>query len=210
MKDEGGRMKVVFWLGWALVLTGCLGVETVVTVPAPTAAVTATAVPATSEPIALPTSEPTNQPTSQPIAQPTDEPRPAPTTASEASSMNQANADVLFVRAVQTGDETWTFSVTAAHPDTGWEDYADGWDVLLPDGAVILPNPDNPFTRLLVHPHVDEQPFTRSQSRIVIPEEVTAVTVRAHDLLDGFGGQEVTVDLTVDSGPNFEVEKPGS
>jgi hypothetical protein len=29
--------------------------------------------------------------------------------------------------------------------------------------------------------------------------------VRAHDLVDGFGGKEVLVDLTVDSGANFEV-----
>ncbi len=31
--------------------------------------------------------------------------------------------------------------------------------------------------------------------------------VRAHDLVDGYGGQEVVVDLSADSGPNFEVER---
>ncbi|MFQ5436383.1 MAG: hypothetical protein ACE5FD_16080 [Anaerolineae bacterium] len=171
-------MKGVFWLGLALVLTGCLGVETVVTVPAPT--VTTTAVPSPT-----PTTQPTIQPTNQPLP---------------------GNADVLHVRAVQTAADTWTFTVTVAHPDTGWEDYADGWDVALPDGTAVLPNPANPFTRLLLHPHETEQPFTRSQSGIHIPAGVTAVTVRAHDLVDGFGGQEVAVDLTAVSGPNFEVE----
>ena len=117
-----------------------------------------------------------------------------------------ANADVTFVRAVQTGPTTWTFHVTVAHPDTGWEDYADGWDVVLPDGRVVKPDPDSPFTRLLTHPHETEQPFTRSQSGIEIPAGVTAVTVRAHDLVDGFGGREVVVDLTAVSGPNFSVE----
>ncbi len=118
-----------------------------------------------------------------------------------------ANADVLYVRAVQTGAETWTFHVTVAHPDTGWDDYADGWDVVLPDGTVVLPNPDDPFTRVLLHPHENEQPFTRSQSGIVIPADVTQVTVRAHDLVDGWGGQTVTVDLSAESGEDFEVER---
>jgi hypothetical protein len=100
----------------------------------------------------------------------------------------------------------WTFYVTVEHPDTGWEDYTDGWDVLLPDGTVLKPDPDAPFTRLLLHPHVDEQPFTRSQSGIVIPDNTTHVRVRAHDLVDGYGGREVVVDLTVTAGDSFAVE----
>jgi len=117
-----------------------------------------------------------------------------------------ANADVIFVKAVKDSEpNNWTFHVTVQHPDTGWEDYADGWDVVLPDGAVIKPDPDSPFTRLLLHPHEAEQPFTRSQSGILIPEGLTTVHVRAHDLVDGFGGEEVVVDLTVKSGPAFEV-----
>jgi len=118
----------------------------------------------------------------------------------------QADADVTYVRAVQT-DDTWTFHVTVQHPDTGWEDYADGWDVVLPDDIVVRPDEDSPFTRLLLHPHVDEQPFTRSQSGIRIPNGVTQVTVRAHDIVDGFGGREVIVDLTHASGPAYEVER---
>jgi TolB protein len=127
---------------------------------------------------------------------------------SMSESQNQANADVEFVRAEQRSDGTWRFSVTVRHPDTGWEDYADGWDVVLPDGTVLKPDPDSPFTRLLLHPHVNEQPFTRSQSGIAIPEDVTTVTVRAHDIVDGFGGETVTVDLTQSSGPNYEVVRP--
>lgn len=123
----------------------------------------------------------------------------------EDDTMMAANADVTFVRAVLNANETWTFYVTVSHPDTGWDDYADGWDVVLPDGTVVLPDPDSPFTRLLLHPHVEEQPFTRSQSGIVIPDGVTTVLVRAHDLVDGFGGQVITVDLTQDTGPNVEV-----
>jgi len=112
---------------------------------------------------------------------------------------------VQFVRATQAADGTWTFSVAVLHPDTGWDDYADGWDVVLPDGAVVKPDPDSPFTRLLLHPHENEQPFTRSQSGIVIPEGVEQVTVRAHDLVDGWGGKVVVVDLSQANGPDFEV-----
>ena len=118
-----------------------------------------------------------------------------------------ANADVTFVRAIHTGDDTWTFHVTVDHPDTGWEDYADGWDVVLPDGTVVKPDETNPFTRLLTHPHETERPFTRSQSNITIPTNITSVTVRAHDLVDGFGGKEVVVELTAVSGQDFEIEQ---
>jgi hypothetical protein len=127
---------------------------------------------------------------------------PVPTSTTE----SRANADVLHVRAVEGNERSWTFHVTVEHPDTGWEDYADGWDVVTPDGMVLKPDPDSPFTRLLLHPHENEQPFTRSQSGIVIPSGVTQVRVRAHDLVDGFGGREVVVDLAVASGQDFEVE----
>jgi len=119
---------------------------------------------------------------------------------------SQADADVDFVRAVNQGD-TWTFHVTVSHPDTGWEDYADGWDVVLPDGTVIKPDASSPFTRLLLHPHVEEQPFTRNQRNITIPDDVTQVIVRAHDIVHGWGGKMVTVDLTVEEGEGFRVER---
>jgi hypothetical protein len=133
--------------------------------------------------------------------------RPAIPTATP--SAHAANADVEFVRAVQAVDGSWTFHVTVRHPDTGWEDYADGWDIVLPGGRVLLSGQDNAFTRPLAHPHVDEQPFTRSQSGIVIPEGVTGILVRAHDRLDGFGGREIQVDLMVSSGAGFEVIRQG-
>jgi hypothetical protein len=63
------------------------------------------------------------------------------------------------------------------------------------------------YTRTLLHPHENEQPFTRSQSGIAIPDGVTQVRVRAHDLVDGYGGREVVVDLTAGSGPGYEVER---
>jgi hypothetical protein len=142
---------------------------------------------------------------------------PAPTSDPDAESTGDAgavaataeagNADVEFVRAVEGADGTWTFRVTVRHPDTGWEDYADGWDVLTADGTVLKRDADSPFTRLLAHPHVDEQPFTRSQGGIIIPPGTNEVRVRAHDIVAGYGGREVLVDLTIESGPGFQVER---
>jgi hypothetical protein len=120
---------------------------------------------------------------------------------------NRANANVLYVKARQESQDTWHFSVTVEHPDTGWEDYADGWDIVLPDGSVAKPDPDSPFTRLLLHPQETEQPFTRSQGGIVILHGITFVIVRAHDLVDGFGGREVVVDLMSEGDADYDVQR---
>ncbi|RUA17989.1 MAG: hypothetical protein DSY55_01095 [Clostridia bacterium] len=130
---------------------------------------------------------------------------PSPTAAFSVPA-SKSFADVEFVKAVQSTDGTWTFQVTVQHPDTGWDDYADGWDVVTPDGRVLKVTPEASFTRLLLHPHVGEQPFTRSQSGIRIPEGVTSVTVRAHSLVRGFGGREITLDITRPKGDHYEVQ----
>ena len=97
-------------------------------------------------------------------------------------------ADVVGVEAKAESGGTWRFDVTVAHGDTGWDHYADKWDVIGPDGKVL-------GTRVLLHPHEAEQPFTRSLGGIFIPPEVTEVTVRAHDNVHEHGGREMTVPL---------------
>ena len=97
-------------------------------------------------------------------------------------------ADVVAVEATRQGDGTWRFDVTVQHADTGWDHYADRWDVVAPDGTVL-------DTRVLLHPHVTEQPFTRSLAGVTIPEDVRQVTIRAHDSVHGYGGVEMTLDL---------------
>ena len=82
------------------------------------------------------------------------------------------------VRATQTGD-TWRFDVTISHPDTGWDHYADGWRVLDMEGNEL-------GLRVLYHPHVEEQPFTRSLSGVVIPDGLTEVQIQARDNIDGW------------------------
>lgn len=97
-------------------------------------------------------------------------------------------ADVVGVTASQNGDGSWRFDVTVAHADTGWDHYADRWDVVSPDGAVL-------GERVLLHPHVNEQPFTRSLGNVVIAEDIDVVIVRAHDSVHGLGGVEMRVTL---------------
>ena len=87
------------------------------------------------------------------------------------------------------------------HNDQGWDNYADAWQVIDVEGNVL-------GERILLHPHDNEQPFTRSQSGIVIPDGVTQVIVQAKDNVEGFGGQVVMVDLTQSEGEKFEVVRP--
>ncbi len=115
------------------------------------------------------------------------------------------NADVVHVKAEDHGDQGWVFHVTVNHPDTGWDDYCNGWDVVTDSGQVLKHSQSDQFTRLLLHPHENEQPFTRSQSRLSVPASVRYITIRAHDLVDGFGGREVQVNLDSDNGENYEI-----
>lgn len=79
------------------------------------------------------------------------------------------------------------FSVTLRHSDTGWDHYADGWRVEDAEGNVL-------GTRVLAHPHVNEQPFTRSH-RIAVPDGLTRVFVRAKCSVDGWNETRQAFDL---------------
>lgn len=90
-------------------------------------------------------------------------------------------ANVIDVKVSKEGPRTFRFTVTVKHADEGWKHYADKWDVIGPDGTVF-------GTRVLLHPHDNEQPFTRSLGGVDIPEGVDNVTIRANDTVHGFGG----------------------
>lgn len=95
-------------------------------------------------------------------------------------------ADVTAV-AVRSGS-TYSFNVTVRHADEGWDHYANRWEVLSLDGKVLA-------TRELAHPHVSEQPFTRSLSGVKLPAGTKEVRLRANDKVHGVGGVELIVDL---------------
>lgn len=73
----------------------------------------------------------------------------------------------------------WRVAVTLAHPDTGWDHYADGWEVLDAEGNRL-------GYRRLHHPHVDEQPFTRSLNSVMPPDGAQEVFIRARCSVDGW------------------------
>ncbi len=96
-------------------------------------------------------------------------------------------ADVLDVEVQRTPDG-YRFDVTVRHADTGWEHYADRFEIRTEAGELL-------GTRVLHHPHVDEQPFRRALTGVTVPAGVTSVIVRAHDNVHGFGGKAVRVEL---------------
>ena len=97
-------------------------------------------------------------------------------------------ADVLNVEMSCSDNFECDFDVTVQHADEGWEHYANKWEVASPDGTILA-------TRVLAHPHVNEQPFTRAMRKVEIPINLSEVTVRAHDSVHGYGGKEITVKL---------------
>ena len=97
----------------------------------------------------------------------------------------QPCADVVDVRHTAEGD-TFRFDVTVRSGDTGWDKYADAWEVRSLDGSVL-------GERVLLHPHETEQPFTRSLTGVVVPDDVEEVVVAARDSVNGFCGASVTV-----------------
>lgn len=96
-------------------------------------------------------------------------------------------ADVLAATATPSGG-SWNISATIKHADEGWKHYANSFQVLTMKGDVL-------GTRVLYHPHVDEQPFTRSLGGVKIPENITRIRVRAGDIVHGYGGKEVIITL---------------
>ncbi len=117
-------------------------------------------------------------------------------------------ADVLEVEVSGT-ENNFTFSVTIRSPDTGCEQFADWWEVITPDGQLI-------YRRILLHSHVNEQPFSRSGGPVNIDTQ-KKVIVRAHMNKTGYGGlamqgtvkdEFLKMELASDFAVSLEKTKP--
>jgi hypothetical protein len=104
-----------------------------------------------------------------------------------ASLSHAGEVDVVDVKVHSNGDHHYQIAVTLKHSDTGWDHYANAWEALDENGTVI-------GERILHHPHVNEQPFTRSL-RLSIPASIKKITVRGKDSVHGYGGKTITLEL---------------
>lgn len=116
--------------------------------------------------------------------------------------LGSANADEVKILAANfshSSNNLWSVDVTLKHHDTGWDHYADDWRIMDDKGHVL-------GDRVLYHPHVTEQPFTRSLGRVKIPQNITTVYIEAHDKVHGWTPERLMVDLTKASDGHLRVE----
>lgn len=127
---------------------------------------------------------------------------------SPAIAASNQSAKVMDVSV--TGEaNNYTFAVTISSPDTGCDSYADWWEVITPEGELL-------YRRVLLHSHVDEQPFTRTGGTVEVdPEQNFIVRVHMSDrgyspiaqqgtVQDGF----VEVTLPTDYYPSLAEVEP--
>jgi methionine-rich copper-binding protein CopC len=97
-------------------------------------------------------------------------------------------------------DASWKVDVTLKHADSGWDHYANEWRIVDDKGTVL-------DRRVLAHPHVDEQPFTRSLYSAKIPQQVSIVFIEASDSVHGWSPDRIRVDLSKSSGERYQVQQ---
>ncbi len=97
-------------------------------------------------------------------------------------------ADVVGAKVHKAPDGSYSFDVTVRSNDRGWDYFADAFEVLTPDGKVL-------GRRVLLHPHENEQPFTRDLYGVKVPQGVERVVIRARHKPKGYDGKTLTVDL---------------
>ncbi len=109
--------------------------------------------------------------------------------------------DVEIVKVILTGQSgAWRADVTLKHADAGWKHYADAWRLVDTEGIEI-------GKRTLYHPHVNEQPFTRSLSNVHIADDKKIIFVEAHDLKHGWSANRVKIDMSRNSGDKYQIQQ---
>ncbi|MEM8722187.1 MAG: hypothetical protein AAGE84_23315 [Cyanobacteria bacterium P01_G01_bin.39] len=124
------------------------------------------------------------------------------------SSKENTKAQITNVNA--TGEpNNYTFAVTVSSPDTGCDRYANWWEVVTPEGELI-------YRRVLLHSHVNEQPFQRTGGVVaILPDQEVIVRVHMSDTGYSALAQQGTVasrfaatTLSPDFGTDLETVEP--
>lgn len=115
------------------------------------------------------------------------------------SSAYAGDVKILGADFLKTGNNSWSLDVTLKHGDTGWDHYADKWRVVDAENNIL-------GERVLYHPHVNEQPFTRGLNDVKIPEDTRTVYIEAHDKVHGWTPDRLKADLTGSEDERFRIE----
>jgi hypothetical protein len=114
-------------------------------------------------------------------------PDPTPSSMPSSIDLDLREANVTAVEYKDLGNGMYLFTVTLFHDDAGEApSFADWWQVEDTSGVLL-------GRRILAHSH-GTQPFSRSET-ISIPVNVSTIIVRGHDMLHGYGGQAIRIDL---------------
>jgi len=104
-------------------------------------------------------------------------------------TVQASEATVVAVEMTEQAPQSWQVAVSVLHDDSGWEHYADKWRVVDEQGKLLA-------ERTMLHPHVDEQPFTRSLDSVVISKAIGVVYIEVHDTQSAWASQRVELDLS--------------
>ncbi len=118
-----------------------------------------------------------------------------------AGSAWASEATVVAVEMTEQAPQRWQVAVSLLHDDSGWEHYADKWRVIDQQGKPLA-------ERTLLHPHVDEQPFTRSLDSVLIPKGNSVIYIEAHDTVSGWASQRFEMDLSQAKQGHLKREMP--
>ncbi|MEH6445434.1 MAG: hypothetical protein V7784_16180 [Oceanospirillaceae bacterium] len=100
-------------------------------------------------------------------------------------------ASETFIKDVQVNKNSannYSFAVTLKHADKSWDHYANVWQIETLDGQVL-------GKRVLQHPHINEQPFTRSLASVTIAKGIKQVVITAGCTVDGMNSKKYPVTL---------------
>jgi hypothetical protein len=94
---------------------------------------------------------------------------------------------VMSAEMVRAGDH-WTITVALSHEDSGWDHFASGFEVDMPDGTRIA-------YKDLTHPQTDSTRIEVSLGGLSVPQGTDHILIRTRCSLVGWSAEPVQVDL---------------